>query len=306
MSTSWRRASDVVWWNTAGRTKQRTRVGTALCGKRPLSPSRQTSQTGRMVYKTPPPRSRCPSPRPTPSWSAPASSPPTSTAPTPSPNSPPGSASPGPTVYKWVARYRESGPDALADRTHARREQGHRTPTEVEALIVACREAHPTWGPRKLLPYLARRHPRSHAGPPRASAPRLDAARDHGAQRRLDGRLQRAVQDERRGAVLSAHRPRRPHPVRPLVPRAPVGRAVRGAPPVRGALPRVRPARRYPFEQRDPIRHAGALRALPAIGVVDQARDRPPADRSGTTAAERGARADAHTGVSPVFRAERQ
>ena len=63
------------------------------------------------------------------------------------------------TAYKWIARYREGGAEALADRSHARHEQGVQTPPEVEALLIACREAHPTWGPRKLLPYLGRRHP---------------------------------------------------------------------------------------------------------------------------------------------------
>ena len=63
------------------------------------------------------------------------------------------------TAHKWIARYRAGGADALADRSHARHDQAHQTPSEVEALLVACREAHPTWGPRKLIPYLARRHP---------------------------------------------------------------------------------------------------------------------------------------------------
>ena len=64
-----------------------------------------------------------------------------------------------PTVYKWIARYREGGAEALADRTSERHTQHARTPGDIEALLVACRETHPTWGPRKLLPYLARRHP---------------------------------------------------------------------------------------------------------------------------------------------------
>ena len=63
------------------------------------------------------------------------------------------------TAYKWTERYRDGGLDALADRTHARREQAHRTPPDVEALLLACREGHPSWGPRKLLLYLAKRHP---------------------------------------------------------------------------------------------------------------------------------------------------
>ena len=64
-----------------------------------------------------------------------------------------------PTVYKWIARYRDGGAGALADRPRVARTQPGQTPPETEALLVACREAHPSWGPRKLLLYLARRHP---------------------------------------------------------------------------------------------------------------------------------------------------
>ena len=63
-----------------------------------------------------------------------------------------------PTVYKWIERYREGGATALADRSHARHEQRHRTCPEAERLIVEARRAHPSWGARKLLPYLAHRH----------------------------------------------------------------------------------------------------------------------------------------------------
>ncbi len=65
-----------------------------------------------------------------------------------------------PTVYKWIERYREGGTAALLDHTRAPKTSPHQTPTDVEALILATRRAHPSWGPRKLLPYLARRHPR--------------------------------------------------------------------------------------------------------------------------------------------------
>ncbi len=63
------------------------------------------------------------------------------------------------TAYKWLTRYREGGTEALADRSHVAHTQPNQTPAEVEALLVACRRAHPTWGPKKLLAYLARRHP---------------------------------------------------------------------------------------------------------------------------------------------------
>jgi transposase InsO family protein len=63
------------------------------------------------------------------------------------------------TAYKWIERYRSGGSDALADRSHARHNQVARTPPEIEALLCDCRKAHPYWGPRKLLLYLAKRHP---------------------------------------------------------------------------------------------------------------------------------------------------
>lgn len=63
------------------------------------------------------------------------------------------------TAYKWIDRYAHGGTDALADRSHARHDQAHRTSPGVEALLVACRTKHPHWGPRKLLDYLAPRHP---------------------------------------------------------------------------------------------------------------------------------------------------
>ena len=64
-----------------------------------------------------------------------------------------------PTVYKWVERYRDGGAEALADRPSVARTQPGQTAPEVEALVVDCRKAHPHWGPRKLLLYLAKRHP---------------------------------------------------------------------------------------------------------------------------------------------------
>ena len=63
-----------------------------------------------------------------------------------------------PTVYKWIARHREGDAEALLDRSRARHTQHAKTDPEAERLIVEARKAHPTWGARKLLPYLAKRH----------------------------------------------------------------------------------------------------------------------------------------------------
>ncbi len=64
-----------------------------------------------------------------------------------------------PTVYKWIERYQQGGAEALADQSRAPKTSPQQTPPEVETLLVEARHAHPSWGPRKLLPYLARRHP---------------------------------------------------------------------------------------------------------------------------------------------------
>ena len=63
------------------------------------------------------------------------------------------------TGYKWLHRFKDEGLDGLADQSRAPKRCPHKTPPETEALIVACRQKHPRWGPKKLAAYLARRHP---------------------------------------------------------------------------------------------------------------------------------------------------
>lgn len=61
------------------------------------------------------------------------------------------------TGYKWLKRFQEKGPEGLKDRSRTPLSSPQSTSKAVEALIVAAREAHPTWGSKKLLPYLERR-----------------------------------------------------------------------------------------------------------------------------------------------------
>lgn len=63
------------------------------------------------------------------------------------------------TGYKWLRRYHEGGIGAMADRSRAPKKCPHRTASEVEDLLIDCRKTHPRWGPKKLIAYLARRHP---------------------------------------------------------------------------------------------------------------------------------------------------
>jgi transposase InsO family protein len=62
------------------------------------------------------------------------------------------------TGYKWLARYAAEGALGLAERSHAPHVCPHRIPDELGALLLAARRAHPTWGPAKLVQYLAPRH----------------------------------------------------------------------------------------------------------------------------------------------------
>ena len=63
------------------------------------------------------------------------------------------------TAYKWVDRYDADGFDGLRDRSR----RPHHSPTATDDAVIerliALRTEHPRWGPKKLLPVLARRHP---------------------------------------------------------------------------------------------------------------------------------------------------
>jgi putative transposase len=63
------------------------------------------------------------------------------------------------TGHKWLTRFGEGGPGALADRSHAPHTPAHQVPPERVTAICALREAHPTWGARKLRDVLQREQP---------------------------------------------------------------------------------------------------------------------------------------------------
>jgi putative transposase len=63
------------------------------------------------------------------------------------------------TGYKWLERYRSDPTHGLADRSRAPHRPAHGLPEEVAAMIIALRQRHPFWGPRKLLAMLQRDHP---------------------------------------------------------------------------------------------------------------------------------------------------
>ena len=61
------------------------------------------------------------------------------------------------TGSKFKKRFDELGVAGLSDQSRAPRVIPHKTPPEVEAVIVAERQSHPSWGPRKLKDTLERR-----------------------------------------------------------------------------------------------------------------------------------------------------
>jgi transposase InsO family protein/PHD/YefM family antitoxin component YafN of YafNO toxin-antitoxin module len=73
------------------------------------------------------------------------------------------------TGYEWDRRYAELGVDGLKPRSHAPHGCPHRIESGLAELLLDARRMHPHWGPRKLLPWLAGRHPELEGRLPAAS-----------------------------------------------------------------------------------------------------------------------------------------
>jgi putative transposase len=54
------------------------------------------------------------------------------------------------TGYKWLDRYRLGGVESLRDGSRAPKRSPQRMEPAIEALLLEARQAHPTWGPRKI------------------------------------------------------------------------------------------------------------------------------------------------------------
>lgn len=66
------------------------------------------------------------------------------------------------TGHKWLNRFKEEGRPGLSDRSRAPHEIPHKISPEVRREILALREKHPTWGPKKLRVVLRRNLPQKH------------------------------------------------------------------------------------------------------------------------------------------------
>ena len=63
------------------------------------------------------------------------------------------------TGYKWWGRFERGGLEGLCDRSRAPLHSPNKVSTEVEAALVESRRLHPSWGAKKLLPWLSERRP---------------------------------------------------------------------------------------------------------------------------------------------------
>jgi transposase InsO family protein len=54
------------------------------------------------------------------------------------------------TGYKWIGRFQAHGPGGILNRSRRPRSSPARTAPEVEAAVLAVRDAHPAWGARKI------------------------------------------------------------------------------------------------------------------------------------------------------------
>jgi hypothetical protein len=72
------------------------------------------------------------------------------------------------TGSKWLHRFEAEGAEGLVDRSRAPRRCEHRMADAVREALLEVRRRQPTWGPRKLLAWLAARKPK--VGWPAASS----------------------------------------------------------------------------------------------------------------------------------------
>ena len=63
------------------------------------------------------------------------------------------------TGYVWLRRYRQGGPEGLLERDRAPARHPNQTPAALEQAVLELRQAHMTWGPKKLKRILERDQP---------------------------------------------------------------------------------------------------------------------------------------------------
>ena len=106
------------------------------------------------------------------------------------------------TAYKWISRYHELGQSGLCDRSRAPKNRPHRTPDEIEKLIIFERRKHPTWGPKKIQSRLISKHGIEE---PPAISTIGEILKRHGLSKRKKRR--QGVYPSNRGELTNSERP---------------------------------------------------------------------------------------------------
>ena len=63
------------------------------------------------------------------------------------------------TGYKWIERYLTHGPQGLEDRSRRPAVSPRQTSAEIVQALIQVRQRHPSWGAKKLLPFVHKGHP---------------------------------------------------------------------------------------------------------------------------------------------------
>lgn len=63
------------------------------------------------------------------------------------------------TVYKWIKRYDDMGPEGLNEKSSAPNRRPWATPPEIVSYILAAKTRHTGWGPRKVVAWLKNKYP---------------------------------------------------------------------------------------------------------------------------------------------------
>ena len=171
------------------------------------------------------------------------------------------------TGYKWCARYVESGPEGLVERSRRPLHSPNATPRRVAEALEELRRRHPSWGAGKLLTILGNRHPTWQL-PTRSTGCELLKRAGLVRQRRRRSRVGHP------GPPLTAHSVGWLQPVPARVPRAAL--AMRGAlaASIHTAVRGVWAAADHSDGQRVTVCVDSIGAAFAPIGVVDSSRDR--------------------------------
>lgn len=110
------------------------------------------------------------------------------------------------TGYKWIGRYKSGGVAALADESRARHTQPHAYSQRICDMVIRARLKHPTWGAKKIRPWLMKRRPRTELPSVTTIETILRDAglvRLHRRSRRFEGSLGDRVEPDRPNGVWS-------------------------------------------------------------------------------------------------------